>query len=269
MEVTVECMSDLQVSTSTLTAEERDFFEENGYVICRNLVESDVCSLMLDVVKTDVEHKREPFEYEADVHYPGAPEARSSQGGMTIRRLKLAHSRDPVFHNWLTSAPLLNRLRTLLGPQLVCPLGHHNCVMTKEPRFSSDTGWHQDIRYWAFSNTNLVSAWLALGTENEKNGCLRVIPGSHRMTFQPDQFDQEKFFRADHPVNKQLISHAKFVEMKQGDVLLFHALTLHAASRNYTDQTKYAAVFTFRALQNQPVPGTRSAANGELLLPNE
>ena len=251
----------------TFSDDDLRFFHENGYVICRGLVDREACELMLDVVRTDVLHKREPFEYEADVHYPGAPETRSSLGGMTIRRLKLAHSRDPVFHNWLTSEPLLDRLRRILGPKVVCPLGHHNCVMTKQPRFSSDTGWHQDIRYWSFSNTNLVSSWLALGTENEKNGCLRVIPGSHRMTFQADQFDEEKFFRADHPVNEELIRGAQFVELKQGDVLLFHALTLHAASRNYTDQTKYAAVFTFRSLDNPPISGTRSAKSGELLLP--
>jgi len=51
-------------------------------------------------------------------------------------------------------------------------------------------------------------------------------------------------------------------------VLFFHAKTLHSASRNYSTQTKYSAVFTFRAASNHPLPGTRSAELPELTLPD-
>ena len=79
------------------------------------------------------------------------------------------------------------------------PLAHHNCVMTKQPRFSSDTGWHQDVRYWHFERPELVNVWVALGDETPENGCLRVIPGTHAGTFRPEQFDAAKFLRADAP----------------------------------------------------------------------
>ncbi len=257
----------MPVCEDAFSEEEYQFFQSQGYVICRNLVSTDICELMLDVVKTDVEHHREPFEYEADVQYPGAPSRRSDEGGMTIRRLKMAHARDPVFHEWLTSRSLISRLQRLLGPQVICPLGHHNCVMTKRPRFSSDTGWHQDIRYWNFQQPELVSTWLALGVENQQNGSLQIIPGSHRMQFEKNQFDAMKFFRDDLPANQTLITNSVRAELQQGDVLFFHSLTLHAASRNFTDQTKYAAVFTFRGAANRPDSGTRSAMSGELILP--
>jgi phytanoyl-CoA hydroxylase len=57
------------------------------------------------------------------------------------------------------------------------------------------------------------------------------------------------------------------VELEAGDVLFFHCLTLHAATRNFTDETKYAAVFTFRPGDVHPLPGTRSSASPEILLP--
>ena len=57
---------------------------------------------------------------------------------------------------------------------------HHNCVMTKNPGYSSETHWHQDIRYWSFQQPELVSVWTALGREHKGNGCLRVLPGSHQ-----------------------------------------------------------------------------------------
>ncbi|HAW32834.1 MAG TPA: phytanoyl-CoA dioxygenase, partial [Planctomycetaceae bacterium] len=94
---------------------------------------------------------------------------------------------------------LVNRLSQLLGPDYVMPLAHHNCIMTKQPEFSSDTMWHQDIRFWSFERRELISVWVALGEENTDNGCLKVIPGTHRMTFEPHRLDERIFLRPDLP----------------------------------------------------------------------
>jgi phytanoyl-CoA hydroxylase len=139
--------------------------------------------------------------------------------------------------------------------------------MTKQPEYSSDTGWHQDIRYWSFARPDLVSLWLALVPETERNGCLQVISGSHRLAIRPDQLDPASFFRSDLAENQQLIAGRKFVSLQPGDALFFHARTLHAATRNPSSETKYSVVFTFRSGDNAPKPGTRSAASPELLLP--
>ena len=56
---------------------------------------------------------------------------------------------------------------------------HHNCLMTKHPRYGSMTGWHRDMRFWSFEREDLVSVWLALGEETIDNGALWFVPGSH------------------------------------------------------------------------------------------
>ncbi len=147
------------------------------------------------------------------------------------------------------------------------PLAHHNCVMTKQPRYSSETGWHQDIRYWAFERPELVSVWLALGRETPENGCLYVIPGTHTLPISRDRLDDALFLRPDLPENATLIAQKVPVELEPGDVLFFHCRTFHAAGRNRTEQTKYSVVFTFRPADNPPRPETRSASMPELLLP--
>jgi len=189
----------------TFSSAELEAFERDGFIIVRQLASDDLLRRMRDVTLDGLKRRIEPLELEADLHYPGSPDARDARGGATIRRLKQAHARDYVFTEWLTSSGLLGRLRQLLGPQVVCPLAHHNCVMTKEPQYSSDTGWHQDIRYWSFQKPELVNAWLALGVERPENGCLKVIPGSHRMTYAPEQFDGDVFLRDDLPRNQPLI----------------------------------------------------------------
>lgn len=254
------------IVSDRFTADELSRFQQDGFFIARGLADTDTVRLMREITLEHLRREVPPVEFEAELHYPGAPASLDAQGGRTIRRLKQAHSRGYVFTEWLLRPALLQRLQQLLGPRVVCPLAHHNCIMTKQPRFSSDTGWHQDIRYWSFPRQELVNAWLALGEERAENGGLWVIPGSHRQTYRAEQFDAAKFFREDLPENQPLLGSRVEVGLAPGDVLFFHCLTLHAASRNLTSEPKLSVVFTFRGDGNAPVAGSRSAASPELLL---
>jgi len=248
--------------------EQLEQFSRDGYVVVRGMAEEATWSRILQVTLEGLGREVAPIEYEAELNYPGAPSSFSDTGGRTARRLKAAHSRDIIFTEWLSSPPVVNRLTQLFGSPVVMPLAHHNCLMTKQPRFSSDTGWHQDIRYWSFERPELVSMWLALGVEYRRNGCLRVIPGTHTAKYRPEQFDEEQFLRPDVPENAELIERAIDVELEPGDVLFFHARLFHAATRNFTEEPKFSAVFTFRPADNRPIAGTRSSSLPEILLPS-
>lgn len=252
--------------TDRFTADELAAFERNGCIVVQGLADASTVRQMRDRALEDLRRETPPVEFEAELHYPGAPPSLQAQGGRTVRRLKQAHSRGGVFTDWLLRPEVLGRLQQLLGPDVVCPLAHHNCIMTKQPRYSSDTGWHQDIRYWAFQRPELVNVWIALGDERPENGGLWIIPGSHRQTFRPQQFDEQKFFRDDLPENLALIDTRQPIVLHAGDVLFFHCLALHSASRNQTDEPKLSVVFTFRPGDNPPLRGTRSAASPELHL---
>lgn len=220
---------------------------------------------MREAAARDLRQACPPLEYEADVAYPGAPASRRAPGGMTVRRLLDALARDPVFVDWACSAELLEPVRRLLGGHDVRVVrAHHNCIMTKQPEFSSMTGWHQDTRYWAFERPALINAWTALDFEGPDNGGMRVIPGSHRAVFDADCFDDQRFFREEGQINRDWIRRAVEIQLSPGDVLLFHAGLLHAAGRNATSQPKRAVVFSYRAADNRPLPGTRSAARPDL-----
>jgi len=248
------------------TEDEVATFRRDGYLVLRQFADEAIRERMLAATQDGLGREIEPIEYEAELNYPGAPQSLDEAGGRTARRLKAAHSRGIVFTEWVSWMPLVERLRQLLDGPIVVPLAHHNCIMTKHPRFSSDTGWHQDIRYWSFTRPELVNVWLALGPERRENGCLRVIPGSHLMTLERHRFDEQVFFRADEPENTSLIERAIDVELDAGDVLFFHAKTLHAATRNFGNRPKFSVVFTFRPLDNPARPGSRSASMPELLL---
>lgn len=241
-------------------------FERDGYQIVRGLVPAPECARMLEVAERDLAAVALPVEYEVETQYPGAPASLQAPGGRTVRRLLQAYARDAVYREWSTAAPVVARLRQLLGPQLALAQAHHNCVMTKDSRYSSLTNWHRDIRYWSFARPELVSVWFALGPERLDNGCLLVIPGSHRMEFAPERLDAAQFLRTDVAENETLLRSQVAVELEPGDVLFFHCRLFHAAGNNRSTLTKFSAVFTYHAADNAALPGTRSAGQPDIPL---
>ncbi len=221
---------------------------------------------MLKLARSDLAAQTPPLEYEVDLQYPGSPVARDAPGGKTIRRLLQAYARSPVFQNWARDPAVLTHVRQLLGANICLVQAHHNCIMTKQPGYSSDTPWHQDMRYWRYQRPELVTVWLALGREFPGNGGLHILPGSHLAEVSATQLDTQQFLRCDLPDNQKLINTQIPIELALGDVLFFHARTFHAASRNLSSEEKFSLVFTYRAADNLPTPESRSASLPDIAL---
>jgi phytanoyl-CoA hydroxylase len=183
-----------------------------------------------------------------------------------VRRLLQACARDTVFRDWATLPAVAERLSQLLGPHVELSQAHHNCIMTKDPSYSSITSWHRDIRYWSFEKPELVSVWLALGEERYANGCLLVLPGTHSTTFRPEQLDHAQFLRTDIEENRDVLAKQVAVELDPGDALFFHCRLFHAAGHNQSADTKFSVVHTYHAAENRPLAGSRSAALPEIAL---
>ena len=245
----------------TFTTQQIEEFNQQGFIIERSLAGRAQCETMIARVSESLDPPLAPLEFETDVHYPGSPADRLSPGGDTPRRLLNAITRDQVFRDWATSTEVVERVGSLLKSNRVqVSQNHHNCIMTKHPGYSSATLWHQDIRYWLFDQPELISVWLALGSEFEENGGMQLIPGSHLLDLDRGYYDAAYFLRTDLEENQALIDSAVRAELRQGDVLFFHCRTLHAAGRNRTDNIKYSVVFTYHDAGNEPIAGSRSAA---------
>jgi phytanoyl-CoA hydroxylase len=250
----------------TLSEKQIDQFRTNGYLVFRHMAAPDACAAMLSVAEAHLRAAVPPLEYEAEVGYPGAPQSVDAPGGKTVRRLRGAYQRDPCFGTWAQDPSLVVKLAQLFGEEVCLSLAHHNCVMTKHPDFGTATGWHRDIRYWSFTRPDLISVWLALGPENADNGGLKFIPGSHRMTIEPEQLDALDFLRPELPRNQALFAQGISLELDRGDVVFFHSGLFHAAGKNTTASVKMSLVYAYRGKSNMPVEGSKSSAAGDILL---
>ena len=261
------------VSQTTDTKEfDRAAFERDGFLVKKGFADHAVCDDIMSISVTQLNDNLAPIEYEVDVQYPGSPVSKFAEGGDTCRRLLHAYARDELYRQWATNDACRSVLEDLFRGESSASVAedatqhnvlmsqcHHNCVMTKQPGYSSATLWHQDNRYWSFDQENLISVWLAVGDETEKNGCLSVIPGTHKLQIDPGRFDAALFLRPDLPENKALMSRSKTVELEKGDVLFFHSRLFHAAGRNLSEETKFSLVFTYHEAGNRPITGTRSS----------
>lgn len=234
-----------------LTQTQINEFHTNGFLILKNFADSHLCEAILAKAKEHLAAKIAPIESEQEYLQNG-------DSSITVRRLRQVFGREEVFKMWMTYPKIHTILRTLLNDTPVLILAHHNSIMTKMPKESSRTSWHQDARYWHYENDNLISVWLALDEEYLENGLLEFIPGSHKMAFNKEQFDEHSNFLDEHPLNKELIKTKVHTNLSRGDVVLFHCKTLHHANKNITDTPKISFVYTTKGLHTKPIKNTRS-----------
>lgn len=235
-------------------------FIRNGYLVLPKLASKQDLLDIRSIVDRQLLERIKPYELEAEIQYPGAPASQSAKGGETIRRLLNAYGRDALFESWAKHPKIVGAVAQLLTiEQVFLNPNHHNCVMTKQPRYSSQTNWHRDTRYWSFNNKYLVNAWLALGEEKAENGGMLVLPGSHRWDVDSDALDKAQFLIEDHPSNQARLSLAEQIDLEAGDCLLFSAHCFHAAGENKTSDKKYSLVFTYHGGDTFSLPNTKSS----------
>ena len=87
----------------------------------------------------------------------------------------------PVHNRFLEYAKnpeILNIVGQLLGPDVICWGAH---VFCKPGGDGLEVPWHQDGQYWPIRPLATCTVWIALDASTPENGCLQVVPGSHRM----------------------------------------------------------------------------------------
>lgn len=257
-----------------LSDEQLQQFHQNGFIVLRNFLPQDKCDAILDVAKAHLEHKIEPIETEIGYDERSKEyrtnvvdySSRSDEEHMIVRRLRQVYDRDILFKEWMEDVEIRPVLQQILDDRVVITTAHHNSIMTKMPHYSKATAWHQDRRYWRYTNDNLVSVWLALDDEYSDNGVLEFIPGSHALKFKREQFDEKEYFREDTQENVALIAKKVSTTLKKGDVIIFHSLLLHRANKNSTDQVKISFVYTVKGEKTTAIDGTRSSQYAEISL---
>ena len=84
---------------------------------------------------------------------------------------------SPEWMEFAILPDILNMVEQLIGPDIIL---WGTTVFGKPARTGKKTPWHQDANYWPMKPAHTCTAWIALDDATLENGCLQVIPGSHR-----------------------------------------------------------------------------------------
>ncbi|WP_218917317.1 phytanoyl-CoA dioxygenase family protein [Luteipulveratus mongoliensis] len=91
-------------------------------------------------------------------------------------RMAQMHRWDDTSLQWLLDARLRAQLQTLVGND---PYAVQTMLYFKPPG-ARGQALHQDNFYLKAEPGTCIAAWMALDATDEDNGCLLVVPGSHR-----------------------------------------------------------------------------------------
>lgn len=104
--------------------------------------------------------------------------------------------------------------------------------------------WHQDWHYWG--GATKISVWIALDDATPENGCLQVMPSSHKeIRVMSAAAEGDAFV---HQARDEDLPDLPIVtlEAKRGDAIFFHDLLMHCSHPNTSGEDRWAFISTYR-----------------------
>ena len=160
-------------------------------------------------------------------------------------------------HDLATDDIITDRLRGILGNDIDC---FQSQFIFKNPGVIGQP-WHQDAYYFRYDKQPQVTVWVALSRATLENGCLWVLPGSHRrqhvFDHVPDQ-RPESLQGYQEIVSEDTATEIP-VTMEPGDVLFFHSYLMHRSTDNVADYRRSAMVYHYAEAGTVPVSAEAAA----------
>ncbi|MCS7061920.1 MAG: phytanoyl-CoA dioxygenase family protein [Anaerolineae bacterium] len=215
-----------------LNDEQVRFFVDQGYLVVEDLVTPE-----------ELEELKRDTAFIARGGYPNPtlkPLPAEMSDAQVLRNILCIHQPhyiSPVMLKYVKHPKICGVLSQITAAHLPYWDGSVKCMQSmlfvKPPQFQGQA-WHQDEIYIPTRDRSLIGAWIAIDDATVENGCLFIIPGSHRSGYlfpqrphnNPDEFDfaPESYGFDD--------SQEIPVEVKAGTVVFFNGYLLHRSRKN-------------------------------------
>ena len=203
-----------------LTQEQLDHYKNKGYV-------SPVSAL------TSIEAKEIRDEIEKiEKDWPGALEG--------INR-NYIHLISPIFNKVCLNKNILDAVESIIGKNiLICG----TTLFIKNPNERGFVSFHQDAKYIGLEPHNWVTVWVAVTDANEKNGCMRMLPGSHKedLKTHEQKFDENNLLTRGQTITNVQLDRTDPIILKAGQVSLHHPKIVHGSGLNQSNDRRIGFV---------------------------
>ncbi len=225
-----------------LIDEQKREFDENGYVIVRNLLTREevqaVGGRADQIAVGEIAQPVSAVQVEPAIK---RKEETAKSKIDSIRKLSSVVRTDPIMLAHATNAKILDILEGLIGPDIKL---FDDQLFMKSSAHGSRKNYHQDSNSSVMSQYvphSLVSCWAALDDATVENGCLWFIPGSHKW----GRIAVEREREIERWALAGALENEVPIELKAGDCSFHHSLLLHCsqANRSTTRRRGYATQY--------------------------
>ena len=171
--------------------------------------------------------------------------------------------RFPWAYQLATHPVLLDAIEDLIGPDIMI---YHNMSWIKERGDETYVSWHQDNTYFGHDPCEVLTAWVALSPATLESGCMRVLPGTHRLgqlpLTAPDTRDQN-LLSSGMTVDFDIGSvDPVAMPLQPGEISLHHAFLIHGSPPNIALDRRMGITFIY----HPPALGQLGAGRTSALL---
>ena len=241
--------SKLIEETKYLSQTQKQSWNEKGFILIPNFFPEDKCieinQTVVDIVRSMAGNSEEFNHAYIDQGHIGIREMKPSQKIENIEdemsKVFRLHQTG-IFNEFIKRDDLLNIVEDILGENIDCFLSQ---FIFKNPGAWGQP-WHQDSSYFPFDRAPQVGAWLATSAATKENGCLVILPGSHKEVIHehlPDDRPGSNYGYTeikDHDFKKEMP-----LFLNTGDLLLFHSFLMHKSYDNKSNNRRTAMVYHF------------------------
>lgn len=222
-----------------LGEEQVAFFRENGYLAgVKMLDEEQITEIRKELAEiADPAHPGHSLFYEFH--------SNESTDPSTILFHALGAWRiTPGLHDVLWNPRFLVAASQLLGNVPV--RFWHDQLFWKPAKQGGVVAWHQDYSYWTRTKPIAhLTCWCGLDDATKENGCLQYIPGSHQWGLLPKPVIAGELEGIKDYLNeeqKKQLEKPQLAEVKAGEAVFHHSLTLHGSGANTSPRPRRAFV---------------------------
>jgi ectoine hydroxylase-related dioxygenase (phytanoyl-CoA dioxygenase family) len=224
------------VTSKHLTAI-RGQYERDGYVLVRGLVDTAL-----------IDEARNHVDWLLEKHPDKRPEAL----GHTLMQ------DDPFWVRLVSDDRLLDVAEQFVGPDIALFASHY---IAKPPFEGQPVLWHQDGSYWPLEPMQVVTLWLAIDESTPENGCMRVIPGTHKLSLQPLRPRTDVANVLDSELDPDLVDESRAVDvvLAPGDVSIHDPNLIHGSRANTSPRWRRGLTIRYiptstRIVSDEPWP---------------
>ena len=246
-----------------LSSNQQNQFWRDGYLVVDGAVNGDTLRRLRRQMDDWTEESRRHDQPYGEPTVDGRPrfdlEETHSAARPALRRINNPAEVSEDFHRVMTDAPMVDMVADLIGPNVKY---HHCKINSKLPGGQMVVHYHQDFSYTPHTNDDVITAILLLDDVDQDNGCLMVVPGTHRGSI--DSLFQDGVFTGmvAPALEQNYLARQVPIVGKAGAVCLMHTRLQHGSEANLSPARRraiYLCVYSAAdavPIARNPMPST-------------